>query len=466
MPKTDQRTLHLVQENLRRQQEERRRQSKERKTAPASVAASSTPSQITLHQKSVEPAGPDSSSVSGTRPCLLEEHVPKDVSPEVCEIQQPVSLASSASPPSQDSSVSLSFQASQSPLPLSGVFPKIEEKIPDSGMSGGEPKGEVKQSEATIVEVVKSEAVPLAIIRETVLDLPPTSEPKPSKKTLAIIDFGDEEMPASPLPSPTLLRSTALVAEPAVAPDLVFDDSFVTCDPFPSERHSKIPEKNVSKSMFGLRVDSRPRGFGCNDRALQKTPLPPHATRYLDRVLLEVEGSDVVQKVAERIGVLPRDLEVMALLPYCNFDLDLALIPHRSAIGQNSIAELVVHLSGCDADRILEASYIIYVLRKIEGERKAEEKRNAEKKSTKAGGACQDGGSRPVPKKDSEFTASIPVSEAEVQGMVERLFSLADRMDPRSAYALRFYGESRRLAHELASWCDQQNPRLFTKANI
>ncbi len=92
-------------------------------------------------------------------------------------------------------------------------------------------------------------------------------------------------------------------------------------------------------------------------------PLDIWSTRYLDTAVLEISGSSIVQDTARRLGVLPRDLEIMAFYAYSDFQLQVSTDPHMSAVGQNLIAAIGDHLCTGDAGRILEASYLLYRLR-------------------------------------------------------------------------------------------------------
>ncbi|MBU0532543.1 protein phosphatase 2C domain-containing protein [Candidatus Micrarchaeota archaeon] len=85
-------------------------------------------------------------------------------------------------------------------------------------------------------------------------------------------------------------------------------------------------------------------------------------TRYLDEMVLGVYGSTLVQDVALRLGIRPRDLEIMAFHVYANLDLDHAINTHNVEYGSNIIANLSTALFGVDAQKILEASYYIYCI--------------------------------------------------------------------------------------------------------
>jgi hypothetical protein len=91
-------------------------------------------------------------------------------------------------------------------------------------------------------------------------------------------------------------------------------------------------------------------------------PLDGSATRYLDAYLQGLSDSSIVQNVAARLGVLPRDLEIMVFQVYSDFRRDVAVNPHMSAEGQQLIAEVGDHLCTGDAERILMASYLIHRL--------------------------------------------------------------------------------------------------------
>ncbi|MBD3210184.1 hypothetical protein GF318_02275 [Candidatus Micrarchaeota archaeon] len=92
-------------------------------------------------------------------------------------------------------------------------------------------------------------------------------------------------------------------------------------------------------------------------------PLEAWRTRYLDGMVLEVCGSTVVQDTALRLGVLPRDLEVMTFYVYSDFRPEAAVNTHETGPGTDLIPTVTTHLTGHEAAKILEASYYIYLLR-------------------------------------------------------------------------------------------------------
>lgn len=110
---------------------------------------------------------------------------------------------------------------------------------------------------------------------------------------------------------------------------------------------------------------------------IEGKPLEPWQTRYLDSILFDVYESAAIQNTALKLGVLPRDLEIMVFYVYSDsdpdqvfdpqvlrsdFNLAAAQNPHKRGDVSNLIAELSLHLNTADAGRILEASYYIYYL--------------------------------------------------------------------------------------------------------
>ena|GEM_PF-6476027 len=106
-------------------------------------------------------------------------------------------------------------------------------------------------------------------------------------------------------------------------------------------------------------------------------PLSAWQTRYLDSMIFDVHESSVMQETALRLGIRPRDLEIMVFYVYSDSDPDVvfdtsesrsdfnlarAIEPHKRGDISNLIAELSLHLGSDDAGRILEASYYIYYL--------------------------------------------------------------------------------------------------------
>jgi hypothetical protein len=119
-----------------------------------------------------------------------------------------------------------------------------------------------------------------------------------------------------------------------------------------------------------------------------------NSTRYLedlfkldfDDVFLGTPGfkkekKTVVQDVANKLGLLPRDLEIMVFYAYVRFEakcrgydegelkgrkdeiLKIAKDPHEHELGKDLISEIWHELQwNLDAARILEASYLIYSL--------------------------------------------------------------------------------------------------------
>ncbi len=92
-------------------------------------------------------------------------------------------------------------------------------------------------------------------------------------------------------------------------------------------------------------------------------PLDASATRYLDSIVLDVQGSTVMQDVANTLGILPRDLEIMVFFAYSGYKQDVAIGTHMSMEGQQLIPEVACHLASGDAERILVSSYILYMLK-------------------------------------------------------------------------------------------------------
>ncbi len=87
------------------------------------------------------------------------------------------------------------------------------------------------------------------------------------------------------------------------------------------------------------------------------------STRYLDAALVDFSGSGMVQDMAMKMNLLPRDLEIMAFYAYSGFKPDVAIDPHASSEGRELTASLGRHLSTADAENILIASYALYSLR-------------------------------------------------------------------------------------------------------
>ncbi|MEW6035015.1 MAG: protein phosphatase 2C domain-containing protein [Candidatus Micrarchaeota archaeon] len=119
------------------------------------------------------------------------------------------------------------------------------------------------------------------------------------------------------------------------------------------------PGQEARHSIFNSQTDVAGNG------------LDMHATRYLDGIVLDVGDSAIVQDVAAKLGILPRDLEIMVFYAYSDFNPQMAVDPHMSVEGQELIPGVSMHLLTGDAERILKASFLIYALR--EGEPKPEE---------------------------------------------------------------------------------------------
>ena len=98
-------------------------------------------------------------------------------------------------------------------------------------------------------------------------------------------------------------------------------------------------------------------------------PLAKESTRYLDDLLHKTDGKNVVSKLAEKLNILPRDLEIIAFYVYSGFgpesamDPKIAMDPHQSHEGQELIRQVAQDLRSPDAKRILLASYYIYRLK-------------------------------------------------------------------------------------------------------
>ena len=100
-------------------------------------------------------------------------------------------------------------------------------------------------------------------------------------------------------------------------------------------------------------------------------PIRPSDTLYL-RDVLEMDDSTVVQDTAAKLRVLPRDLERMTFYAYSGFwqgfdmfaEERLREMSKRPAEWLRGTVRF--HLNTRDAERILEASYIIYWLRLFE----------------------------------------------------------------------------------------------------
>jgi hypothetical protein len=98
---------------------------------------------------------------------------------------------------------------------------------------------------------------------------------------------------------------------------------------------------------------------------LDGQPLPAWKTRYLDETLMGLNDTTVLQDMALRLTIVPRDLEMMLFYVYGNFDADKMYDPHATEYGPTLIAKASTHLAGDDGARILEASYYIYILREM-----------------------------------------------------------------------------------------------------
>lgn len=132
-------------------------------------------------------------------------------------------------------------------------------------------------------------------------------------------------------------------------------------------------------------------------------PLPPWSTRYLEE-LIDLHDRTVVQDIALKLNVLPRELEMMLFYVYGNFDGAKMTDTHSAEYGPMLIVKAMTHLAGSDAERILEASYYIYCLREM----------------------------------------SYPPDVA--ARMAFELSALVERMDPEAPYALSFTNKSGRLS--------------------
>ncbi|MFH0884719.1 MAG: protein phosphatase 2C domain-containing protein [Candidatus Micrarchaeota archaeon] len=118
--------------------------------------------------------------------------------------------------------------------------------------------------------------------------------------------------------------------------------------------------------------------------------LDPWSTRYLDMPVLEIHGSSVVQDTAKRLGLLPRDLEIMVFYAYADYAPEVALNPHESAGGDNLIASVGNHLCTKDAERILVASMLLWRFREWPPATEVEAKRLAKELWDSVGAMNQD----------------------------------------------------------------------------
>jgi serine/threonine protein phosphatase PrpC len=184
--------------------------------------------------------------------------------------------------------------------------------------------------------------------------------------------------------------------------------------------HSENPPVSAwaLELITGLRMDDKKRIYSAyfgNTEPLFNSqtdargrPLEPWRTRYLDETVFDICDSTVVQDTALRLGILPRDLEVMAFYVYSDFNRIKALNPHRGDDGTAFIAEVSTHLTGNEARKILEASYYIYCLKEA-----------------------------PLPKETA-------------RQMAESLWSIAAGMDNYAPYSLGFYSKAALLRDEFA----------------
>lgn len=120
-----------------------------------------------------------------------------------------------------------------------------------------------------------------------------------------------------------------------------------------------------------------PRPIFNSQTGARGEPLDMWSTRYLDMPVLEIHGSSVVQDTARKLGVLPRDLEVMVFYAYADYAPEASLNPHETEGGDDLIASVGMHLCTGDAENILKASSMLWRLREWTPESPAECKRLA-----------------------------------------------------------------------------------------
>lgn len=148
--------------------------------------------------------------------------------------------------------------------------------------------------------------------------------------------------------------------EESAAPPLPSGHEDGTRDP-PSASATEQDQEAFTKKPRPS-ADYRPQSIFRSQTDAQGRLLPDDSTRYLDRIVREVEGSEVVQEVAGELGIFPRDLEIMLFHAYCD-DLAIAKEPHHSPDGWELTGMIPTHLLTKDAEHILNAAYLIYILK-------------------------------------------------------------------------------------------------------